>query len=156
MLKHGKCEFRPYIHSSKSAYGLYKGASIELSVILVMLNWHGIPHWDVPRAPEDAVPPYSEFLSQDMRIEELQVSLSFPISSNSSLCLHLEIREKWLSDGGWRSPVSVSQGFIAPCLLLLILNFVTSDITRSLFEELCLYFEILKRFFMCGNSGQQN
>lgn len=36
------------------------------------------------------------------------------LSSSSSTCLHLEEREKWLSDGDWRSAVSVSHRFIVP------------------------------------------
>lgn len=43
-------------------------------------------------------------------------------------------------------------------LLLPVLNFLISDITRCPFEELCLYSEILKRLGVstCGSSGQQS
>lgn len=84
---------------------------------------------------------------------------AFPSQSvtNCSMCLYFgdkgKVAQWWLEV----SSMCLSQIYCA-CLLLPILNFVISDITRCLFQELCLYPEILKRlgFFMCGSSGQQN
>lgn len=79
--------------------------------------------------------------------------------SNSPTCLHLEIREKWLSDGDWSSPVSVSHRFIVPGCYSLFWILSSSHITRCLFEELVLLFwdNVLKSlgFLTCGSSGWQ-
>lgn len=110
-----------------------------------------------PRALEGAAPPFPEFHSQDMWIEEfLQVCPSFPVCHQPFHEFALEIRDKWLSDGDCTSPGCLSLIYCS-CLLLPILNFLISDITRCLFDELCLYSEIFERLglSMCGSSGSK-